>query len=411
MNTKKIECPEGKKRILIFSLTYLPYVGGAELAIKEETDRISDFEFDMITLRFDRDLAKFEKIGNINIYRIGFSSRSINADDLVKFPLKINKYLFPFLAFFKARGLHQKNLYDAIWAMMANYASFGALFFKMINKKIPYLLTLQEGDPLEYYRQRIGVLFKLFKQVFTKADFVQVISNYLGRYACDMGFQGEPILIPNAVDVVHFSQEYSPEELDNLKRKFSNSVEDRFIITTSRLVTKNAVDDVVSAFEFLPKNIKFLILGTGPDELKLKELVKKKNLDKQIIFLGHVEHTLIPKYLKIADIFIRPSRSEGFGNSFVEAMAAGVPVIATPVGGIVDFLFDLENKNNKKPTGVFCELNNPEDIAQKIKMLIDDPDLKNRIVKNAKEMVLEKYDWKKISYQMENLFKKICSEK
>ena len=409
MSTEKIECPEGKKRILIFSLTYLPYVGGAELAIKEETDRIHDINFDMITLRFDKSLPKFERLGNINIHRIGFCGRDVDSSDLIKFPLKINKYLFPFLAFFKARALHQKNSYDAIWTMMANYASFGALFFKMANKKIPYLLTLQEGDPLEYYRKRIGVLFKLFKQVFVKADFVQVISNYLGQYARDMGFKGEPVLIPNAVDVAHFSQEYSIVELNQLKKELGKKEDSKFIITTSRLVTKNSVDDVINAFEFLPKNIKFLILGTGPDEADLRELVRKKNIDDQIIFLGYVEHALIPKYLKISDIFIRPSKSEGFGSSFVEAMASGVPVIATPVGGIVDFLFDPKKNQDKKSTGIFCEVNNPKNIAQKIEMLINDSVLSDRIVENAREMVREKYDWNIISHDMANLFKKIIN--
>ena len=62
---------ERKKRVLIFSLAYIPFVSGAELAVKEIPNRIKDIDFDIITLRFDRKWAKKEKIGNVNIYRIG----------------------------------------------------------------------------------------------------------------------------------------------------------------------------------------------------------------------------------------------------------------------------------------------------------------------------------------------------
>ena len=61
---------ERKKKVLIFSLAYIPFVGGAELAVKEITDRIDDTEFDLITFRFDKKWPKFERIGNVNIYRI-----------------------------------------------------------------------------------------------------------------------------------------------------------------------------------------------------------------------------------------------------------------------------------------------------------------------------------------------------
>jgi glycosyltransferase involved in cell wall biosynthesis len=99
--------------------------------------------------------------------------------------------------------------------------------------------------------------------------------------------------------------------------------------------------------------------------------------------------------LKSCDIFIRASLSEGFGISFIEAMAAGIPVIATPVGGIVDF---LENEK----TGYFCKPKNPESIAEAVKKVIYDPN-QNQIVQNASKMVSEKYDWNLIAKQMKNI--------
>ena len=74
-------------------------------------------------------------------------------------------------------------------------------------------------------------------------------------------------------------------------------------------------------------------------------------------------------------------------------MAAGIPVIATPVGGIIDFLTD-------KKTGLFCEVHSPEDIARKVQIYMQDKNLRDEIVDNAVHMVVDHYDWKKIAVDM-----------
>lgn len=393
------------KRILIFSLAYYPdVVGGAEVAIKEITNRISadDIVFDMITLRFDSTLPKFEKIGNVNVHRIGFTRTSPEIADLVRFPLTLNKYLFPFLSLRKAKELHTQNKYDVVWSMMANYAGFGALFFKMRYPEVPFLLTLQEGDPIEYIEHRVRFVYPLFKRIFTSADFVQTISRYLAGFARNMGYTGPLEVIPNAVNVAHFAQEYPEQELSILKHRLGKRVGDYFLITTSRMVTKNAVDEVIRALPLMHKGIKFLILGIGPDEAMLRKLAHEKGVEDRVQFLGQVLHEDMPKYLKVSDIFIRPSRSEGLGNSFLEAMAAGLPVIATPVGGIPDFLFDPDQDPDKEPTGLFASINDPSSIARQVERLVADPTLRNRLFMNGRTLVAEKYDWKLIAQNMKD---------
>jgi len=108
----------------------------------------------------------------------------------------------------------------------------------------------------------------------------------------------------------------------------------------------------------------------------------------------------LPKYLAMADIFIRPSLSEGQGISFIEAMAAGLPIIATPVGGIVDFLHDKE-------TGLLCEVRNPENIALEVRTYLEDKGLMEKIKVNAKELVIKDYNWNLITIKMENIFNKL----
>ena len=137
------------KKVLIFSLVYYPkHVGGAEVAIKEITDRIdpSEIEFHMVTLRMDSTLPAVEKVGNILVHRIGFAKPNPTMADLRKFPLHLNKFLFQFAAPFKAASLRRKYSYDAIWGMMAHSTGVPAGLFKTFFPTVPYILTLQEGD-------------------------------------------------------------------------------------------------------------------------------------------------------------------------------------------------------------------------------------------------------------------------
>lgn len=392
------------KKILIFSLSYYPkFIGGAEVAIKEITDRINplEYQFDMVTICFDSSLPKVEKIGNVNVHRVGFTLNNVDISDTFKFPLSLNKYFFVILGFLKALSLQSKNNYDGIWSMIASYNSFAAVLFKIFNPKVPYLLTLQEGDPISYIKSKVKFIYPMFAQIFKRADHIQVISNYLADYAKEMGYKGEISLVPNGVDFAYFSNK-KQETITKIQNEFHKKENDFWLITASRLVNKNAIDDVINALTFLPQNVKFLILGTGPDSQKLETLVDELEVADRVYFVGHIEHEVMPAYLHASDCFIRPSRSEGFGNSFIEAMACDIPVIGTSEGGIVDFLFNQR-------TGLVCGTNDSNDIAHKVMIYINNIDLKEEVIDNAREMVKEKYDWNIVTDSMRKVFKKtIC---
>ncbi|MBI4068102.1 glycosyltransferase family 4 protein [Candidatus Kaiserbacteria bacterium] len=394
------------KRILFFSLTYHPFIGGAEVAIKEVTDRISqsEYAFDMITLRFDSALPKFERVGNIDVFRIGFTRRGATMTDLKKFPLALNKYLYPFWALAAAVVLHRRKRYDAVMSVMTSYSSFAALFFKMLFPAVPYIVRSDDGDPIEHLKKRVGIFSPLFTRVFTKADFAVTTSSYLERFVRSMGYKGPLAVVPNGVNAAHFSQRYAPEELNALKRALGKKKEDVYLITTSRLVSKNACDDVIRALPLLPARVSFLIFGTGPDETMLRALVEKLGVVNRVRFMGQIGHAEMPKYLKASDIYIRPSLSEGFGIVFVEAMAAGLPVVATQEGGIADFLFDAKRNPDKPTTGWAVDRDSPKQIAEAVKEILENPEQVARVKKTAKKMAIEKYDWNLIAERMRTLF-------
>ncbi len=400
------------KKVLILSLAYFPkHVGGAEVSIKEITDRMPDIEFHMITNRFDSTLPHVEKVGNVMVHRIGITTKNPSMADLKKLPLNVNKLLYQFLAAWHALRLHRVHRFDALWAMMAHSTGVPAAIVKMLHPEIGYVLNLQEGDPTEYIEKKMRPLWPLFTRAFTKADIIQPLSTFLAKWARARGFIGPIEIIPNAVAAEHFSQEYPPATIDRIRDELGKGMGDVFLITTSRLVHKNAVDDCIRALSLLPPQVHFIVLGTGPDEEKLRTLAARSDLAGRVRFVGHIGHADMPKYLKASDIFIRPSRSEGFGASFAEAMAAGLPVIATQEGGIADFLFDEKRDPGKPITGFAVDKDSPDQIAEQVRNIMHHPEKVRAVVATAKAMVEEKYDWDIIARDMrERVFARLLHE-
>jgi glycosyltransferase involved in cell wall biosynthesis len=361
------------KKILIFSLAYYPQVGGAEVAIKEITDRLPDIEWHMVTLRFDREHAREEKVGNIIVHRVGSGGLGY-----------LSKILFVPQAAIAAKKLHKTYSFDAAWAMMSYMLL--PLCFATLN--IPHALTLQEGDTAHHMfsRLRIVPFMPFINQGFRRAAVVQAISSYLGGWTRARGFAGPLEVIPNGVDVKKFGGEKILHE-------------GVVLVTSSRLVKKNAVDIIIRALALLPQ-VRLVIAGVGPEEKNLKTLAHELNVTGRIKWLGFVDHSQLPAVLHASDIFVRPSRSEGMGNSFVEAMAAGLPVIATQEGGLKDFI---------TPRVAWPVLkDSPEAIAHAVKDILGNPARTAQVIQRARQLAFETYDWNLVARQMrEKVFARV----
>ena len=368
---------ENKKTILIFSTAYLPLVGGAELAVKEITDRLPEYDFCLVTARLRRDLPKQEKIGQVEVFRLGLG-------------LWLDKIILAFWGGFWASKRFKNRRIDTVWGIMASFGGLAALAYKR-HTGTPFLLTLQEGDDLVEVEKKARILGRRFRAMFREADFIQAISTYLKDWARRMGATCPIVVVPNG-------SKCDPNiriQVSDTNKNNHNNLKPILIITTSRLVKKNAVDDLIKALSFLADNFKLKVVGAGPDEQKLRNLIHDLRLEERVEFAGLVTPEKIFAHLAGADIFARPSLSEGLGNSFLEAMAVGLPTIGTPVGGIPDFLVDNE-------TGWFCEPRNPQSIAEKIKFIVDpaNHELVNQVVEKARQLVVEKYNWDKIAEQV-----------
>src|SRR3989344_1564632 len=213
-----------KPRILIFSTAYYPFVGGAEVAIKEITDRLKlDFDFDLITARLQKDLVSFEKIGAVNVYRLGSGNKTLD------------KILLPFRGALLSWKLNKTGNYSFMWGMMATFASGAGYIFNIARKiigkkKIPIILTLQEGDSENHLNYRWGGLIALsWKLALRQTTLLTAISNFLLNRAKKNGFVGESFLVPNGVDVKSFTKEVSIKIKDELKIRLSKKNGDIFL--------------------------------------------------------------------------------------------------------------------------------------------------------------------------------------
>jgi glycosyltransferase involved in cell wall biosynthesis len=401
------------KKILIFALVYYPNpIGGGEVAIKEITDRMDekDVEFHIVTLLGDSTLPRFEKMGNVNVHRIGFGKKNPSMADFAKFPIHYSKYYYQLFAGLHAYMLHKKYKFDGVWTMMPHSAGIPTSIFNMLAPRVKIALTLQEGDPIEYIEKSVKPLWYIFVRVFHKATVVQAISSYLGDWSRARGFDGPLEIIYNGANERDFEETLNLELLEQIKSKINKKEGETILVTTSRLVEKNAIDDVIKALSLLPQSVRFVICGGGELDEYLKNLTKELDLENRVMFVGNVSREETPIYRKLSDIFVRPSRSEGLGNSFASAMAARMPIIATQEGGIAEFLFDEIRNSDKKPTGYAVDKDSPEQIAEKVKYIITNPDNVKKVTENAYELVLKEYRWENIAKSMrEKVFARIIN--
>ncbi len=367
------------RKVLIFTLAYFPFVGGAEIAVREVMARLKDkYEFQVVTARMKM-LPSTDVIDGISIHRLGFGIQWL--DKLLFLPCAILYGLF-----------HRA---DIVFGLLENQAALAArVVAKMQGAKC--IINLQSGDTEEWIKQKLGPFYFLYNWVYGKKPQYVVLSKYLKNRAIAHGVPSYNItIIPNGVDTQAFTKKGA--NVKKIRRDW-NADKKKVIITVSRLTHKNAVDDLIRAFALVQKKIPsvLVVCGTGEDEDKLKSLARELGVADDVRFLGLIPYNDLPKYVSSADVFVRPSLSEGFGNSFVEALACGVPIIGTSVGGIPDFLVD-------KKTGLFCKVHNPEDLADKITLLLKNKKLAKTIVKNGQKMIKQRYEWSIVAKQFDGV--------
>ena len=198
--------------------------------------------------------------------------------------------------------------------------------------------------------------------------------------------------IMNRVDtqVIPLGVELSRSHLDSQEcRKELNIAENKNVLLyAGRLAPEKGVEYLIRAMPKIIKhleNTELIICGDGPERARLVPLAQELQLASKIQFVGQVPHHEVFKYMKAANLLVLPSLEEDLGTVNLEAMASGLPIVASRVGGIPDIVEDGIN-------GFLVSPRSPAEIANKVVTLLKDEELCARISKNNLVKVKD-YDW------------------
>lgn len=257
---------------------------------------------------------------------------------------------------------------DLVCAITVNTSGFIAAINKLFLRK--KTIVYSRGTDIGVFPRKNKRNKSIIKFILKKADGLIVISKFLKEEAIKYGMKENKI--HSVTTGVHLDQFQIKDNKKDLRKKL-NLPKGNIIIYVGSIVPVKGIQDIIKPFSKI-KNSNLLIIGKGQLENELKELCKKLNIEKRVIFLGQKNHNELKYYLKAADISIIPSRSEGLGNIIFEAMASGLPIIATKAGAIPEIL----NNNN----AILVEPQNEEQIFNALEKLIKNKNLQKKLAKN-----------------------------
>lgn len=265
-------------------------------------------------------------------------------------------------------------------------------------------VPLQKLKPMYRYHVRIAIE----QQIMNKASAIVVICEtsriqVLQYYIVD--FEKLKVIYPGIETDVFNPQKTVYDKKVHLK---PNS-----ILTVARPVPAKGVDRLIDAVALLKNKIDFNLYMGGDTiekdksieeiqaESRIKELIKKYKIEKNVNYIGRVSHdTILPVYYRAASVFVLPSRYEPFGLTTLEAMASGTAPIVSSVAGSKEIIVDGLN-------GFIVDTHDRKKLAEYILKLLQDKKLNKKISDNAAFTIQEHYSWDKIIEKFINLYKSL----
>lgn len=230
----------------------------------------------------------------------------------------------------------------------------------------------------------------LVRSLLDSADLIiSPTKNFINESSQLMGIREKCIVIPNGICLDEYQTTYSKDEC---RAMLNIPQEKKVLLYMGSLYPHKGPDVLIKAMFHVVKQYPdtlLLIGGAGIIESELKQLVKELKLQGNVEFLGFVFDKYKIHYYKASDIFVLPSLTESFGNANLEAMASGLPIVASNVGGIPDVVKD-------GISGLLSVPGNPADLAEKILRLLDSETLRDRLGKAGLKLSKE-YSWDKIA--------------
>ncbi|MFA6551734.1 MAG: glycosyltransferase family 4 protein [Patescibacteria group bacterium] len=316
---------------------------------------------------------------------------------------------------------NEKNKYFDI--IYLHYPFFGGAeivwLFKLLNPKIKLIIHFHMDTPALNWRAKIlsrpSLMIK--KSLFKRADKVISASlDYVAHSSIKKYFQKWPEKFREIPFGVHLDRfhvfPYDILELQILRNKLGIKKGERVILFVGALDEAHSFKGVgllIRAFALiiqnsepcLPagrlriKNVKLLIVGEGDRRQNYEKLAEELKIEKDVIFAGSVSDEELVNYYNLADIFVLPSvdKSEAFGIVLIEAMACGVPVMASDLPGVRSVF-----QNGAQ--GITVAPGSARHLQKKLEEYLRNPQRRLKMGRAARELVEEKYDWKKIGEKL-----------
>ena len=291
---------------------------------------------------------------------------------------------------FKIARVLKKEKIDIVHTHDSSANLYGSLAGKLAGTRM--IINTEHGGI--YFETKRKRLFNKLLCLFNHKEIC--VSNSVKEDLLGMGLSGKRlIVIRNGIDFNRFD---IPVEKNEIRKDFGFKDSDYLVTTVGRLSReknqKLLLDAVKPTLERIPE-AKFIIVGNGPLRKNLEEYANELQIADKVKFLG--ERNDIPQVLKMSDCFVLCSNYESFGITIIEAMASGIPVIATDVGGVKETVW-----NGK--TGVLVSKEDSEDLSRAVIRIKNDSQLADRMVLQAKEMVKNNYRIETMIREHENLY-------
>jgi len=360
-----------KQKVLLLGKLPPPYMGpsiATEILLRSTLK--NHFELIHLDTKINHKISSFgtwsftKVFANISIYLKMFSLLRKHKPSLVLIPISQTT-----TGFFK----------DSLFILIA----------KLYGKKV--LLQLRGSNFKTWIANSSSVNKKYVKYILNKTQGIIVLGNNLKHLFTDYYTDDKIFVVPNGGD-------YTIP-----KRNKSNEIK---ILYLSNLLASKGVEDVFRAIDILNNktSTKFSIdfIGEWYNETDKKNCLAIKERNESLIRV-HSSKGVVEKfqYLADADIFVFPPREpEGHPWSIVEAMAASLPIISTNQGAIIESVID--NKN-----GFIVEPNHPEQIAEKLKLLMEDTELRKKMGTASRELYLANFTEEKMVEKLTTVFNKI----
>jgi glycosyltransferase involved in cell wall biosynthesis len=244
--------------------------------------------------------------------------------------------------------------------------------------------TLEEFQ-VEKYDFLTELRRKIEHWVAKKADKIIVPSEYLKKIVGTWGAENNKIIVV-----------YNAFKNESISAAEGVSAAGKsYIVSAGRLVPWKGFDVLIEIIKELPEEIKLKIIGSGPDRKKLEFKIKNLGLSERIDLVGQLPHQEFLQCLAGAEIFVLNTAYEGLSHVILEAMACGIPVITTDIGGNPEVIKSGYN-------GILVEYNNKEQFKKAISELHNNPDLRKLFIENSYKE-LEKFSKEKMLKETINI--------